>query len=135
MRFKIKKQNMVVIGVIVVIAIVLVVLFSGESGEKETRDIPQGNIPKVTGGESATSEEQKYAEFEAELTCELLGATDAEGVVSTMQKTISLMEEYSYDDKEYNRLKAKYGDDESFKALIVSEMKKRCPELVDQVNP
>lgn len=113
----------VMIGTCVVIVVIIAIfIFSGGSGEKSSTSQGVG---------SSSNEKQKYIEFEAELTCELLEATSAEDIVRTMEKTVSVMDKYGYDDNEYNRLKTKYANNDDFKTLVISEMEKVCPELID----
>ena len=121
-------QKNIIIGIIVIAVVVIIAIFIFRGGSEE------GSSTTQSSG-SVSNEEQKYAEFEAELTCELLGAASTEDIVGVMGKTASVMEKYGYDDAEYNILKTKYASDDDFKALIVSEMGKTCPELVNQVSP
>jgi len=121
------KKVMIGVGVVIIV-IIAIFIFSGGSEEVTS------TTPGAGSSSSVSNEEQKYAEFEAELTCELLGAESAEDIVAIMEKTVSVMQKYGYDDAEYNRLKTKYANDNDFKTLVISEMEKECPELVDKAS-
>ncbi len=131
-----KKSNKKTVIIIAVIAIVVIIVISiflilKPSSEGTGTSSAESSGSAGSAGSVTLTEEQTYAEFEAELTCEILKVGSAEDIVAVMEKTASVMEKYDYDNVEYNRLKAKYGDDEDFKALIVEEMEDMCPELIE----
>jgi len=125
-----KKQIMIVIGIIVVIAVVLVVVFSLSRGN----DSATNSETKAPTGAEVLSEEEKFAQFQAELSCELASSSSAEDVFIRMEKLAPLMEKYSYTNKDYQELKTKYEDQDSFKQLVLSKMKEQCPEVVEQMS-
>ncbi len=123
-----KKQTMIILGVVVVLAIVLVLIFSLGGGD-DSETSPETQSPE---GSKVLSEQEKFAQFQAELSCELATSSSAEDVLGAMEKTAPLMKKYGYTDAQYQELTAKYENEDSFRELVLSEMKERCPEAMNQ---
>ena|GEM_PF-3569111 len=122
------KKMMIGIGVGIVVIIALIFAFSGGDNDNSS------SSSSTSSSSSASSEEEKFAKFQAELTCELMSANSAGDIEATMKKTVSVMDKYGYDDAGYKTLETKYKDNAEFKELIISEMEKQCPTVASQLN-
>jgi hypothetical protein len=121
-----EKKMMISIGVIIVLVVLGFIIFGGSDGDSTNSQ------SSSTFGISA--EEQKFAEFEAKLACTLLNIETIEDFTAATEETLSLMDEYGYDDDKYSTLNLKYENKEGFKELILSEVEKICPESLEQIT-
>ena len=85
----------------------------------------------VFSGENLDIDAQKYAEFEAELECELLVANSPQEIEKVMRRVPPMLETYGYNDEGFEVLRLKYEENKKFKKLVDLEMEKRCPDLLE----
>ena len=118
-------EKKVIYGIAVVIA-VLIVGFSAFSINKVSDDGEGG-----AGGLSASvsPEMAKYAAFEAELACQLLGVDedDLEGLLAVMVGVVDLAAEHGYTEAEVNANVEQYKGNSDFEKAAFDEMEKQCP--------
>lgn len=96
-------------------------------GSNTTNQITQEGTTSATKT-TGTSEMQKYAEFEAEFACKLLGVEDASEVMNIMADFANLAEKHDFSAERIEDLKLDYEDSLEFQNILMTEMKNQCPE-------
>jgi len=71
---------------------------------------------------------EKYAVFEAEFACELLGVTDGNQMMQIMNSQDQLSSKYGFTSDELKVLKTKYSDDVNFKTKVNQRVNELCPK-------
>ena len=86
------------------------------------------------GGIGIDPEKKKYAEFNAEIACnifEVESLSDLTDMVNHIQDT---MDDYGYTEEEVYELRDKYEGDEEFADALVEALEDECPERIDEFD-
>ncbi|MEA2003568.1 MAG: hypothetical protein U9O53_01260 [archaeon] len=104
-----------------------------DNSETADSSLDAGSIPDI----SSLTEYEKYALFEAENTCILMGTKwwDSEETEKAADDIASILEKYSFSDADMELLRAEYSGDKSFESTVVKFMDILCPEYIGALYP
>ena len=121
------KYGLVLICALVVMAAIGAYLIFGTSSD-DTNSLAE----KIA--EKTLTEKEKYANFEAEFVCQLLGVEDPADVVKIMEGFEEFSNQHEYTSEEVTALVEKYKNDSEFKTMVLEEMKSQCPDKVEKAG-
>lgn len=82
----------------------------------------------------ADPEKQKYAEFTANVACQMFEVTSLEELSLIVKNLEETTREYGYTETEIKELQQKYKEDREFAEITIDELEKECPDKVDQFD-
>ena len=115
-----EKNQLIILSAIIGLAIISVLAVSLTSNESK---LVGGVIDPIP-----LTEEQRYAQLNAEFACDLMDSQNGEDALQSMQNIEVLAEKYDFTAEEFPTLKSKYETSNTFQQLVLSEMEKLCPE-------
>lgn len=118
-----KKKKVIIISSIVVVVLIIAgvcFMFNGKTDKSNLTNSP--TVP--------VTEKEKYASFEAEFTCQLLGVTNGTEMIKILGSFENFTIEHGYTDAIVQQNVALYKDDAEFKQLAFNYMEARCPAKV-----
>lgn len=124
---KLKKDNkkyLIYGGISLVILLVILVIFMNGSSQQDSKNID----PKTL------SEKEKYALFEADVTCSLANSKSADDVWMAITEIGRIAEKYEYTGQDIENMKTKYTEDLEFQTMALDYIRNMCPEVLEQIT-
>ena len=122
-----KKKNIILISAVAVVLIVCAVLMF--SGDKNGWSSNSDNLNDIS-----LTEKEKYANFEAEFACQLLGINDSTEMMTLLQGFETLATSHGYTAEQVQENINLYRDDAEFRQLAFDSMKRQCPAKVEAIG-
>jgi len=110
--------------IFLLIFLVLIFFFAGKDSSNGT-SISTNSVKQII-----PTEKQKYADFEAEFACQILGITDDTQMMSILSGFNALASKYGFTSEQVQQNVLKYQNDLEFKQLAFNSMKEQCPAKV-----
>ncbi|MEK6885509.1 MAG: hypothetical protein AABX17_00925 [Nanoarchaeota archaeon] len=120
-----EKKNIILISIIAVVVIAGAILMF--SGNKNGWSSDSGNgLADIT-----LTEKEKYANFEAEFACQLLGANEGSDMMTILGGFEALATKHGYGAEDIQKNAGLYDNDNEFKIIAFESMKRQCPAKVE----
>lgn len=97
-------------------------MFSGKTDKSDLTN----NSPNIL-----MTEKEKYANFEAEFSCKLLGITDGAEMLKILGSFENFTIEHGYTAEMVQANVEKYSKDEEFRQIAFNDMRTLCPTKID----
>jgi hypothetical protein len=119
-----RNKKYLIHGIIGLVVLLLIgFMMFGSSKENSTRVAPK-----------VLTEKEKYAKFEAQLTCDLADSKSADDIWQSMGKISALAEEYGYTAQNVETFRTEYENDLEFQKTVLEFMREICPEVVSNLG-
>ena len=82
-------------------------------------------------GDTSLDERERYAKFEAEFACSVIGVEGQEEIEAVLSDLGSLIEKHGFTADDMERLRKEYEGDYALAEMILEEMRMMCPEDVE----
>lgn len=118
-----KKNLLIIIGAIVLAIIILNAIFFF--------------VTSNGGSNIMKTEEERYAKFEADIACQMEEAGMAEdeaAIMSIITGMAAIAEKHGFTQEEITTNMQKYANDINHQQLILKEVEKECPDLLNFVE-
>ena len=121
-----KNKKLLIIGGIIVISLLIIngiyffVLSDNNSGNSIVK-----------------SEEERYAEFEADIACQMAEAGENEDettIMSIITGMAAIAEKHGFTQEDITKNMQKYQNDINHQQLVLKEVEKECPQLLELVE-
>ncbi len=121
-----KKEYLYILLIVAVFGLVIAGILLFSSDNKTTGSVTS------SGTSLFTSEEQKYAEFTADLVCQLASANE-ENMFEVLAGIEDLASDYGFTAEEIEALSPKYINDVNFAEKVLDEIEKDCPSFYSEI--